>query len=387
MKLKTKIKPSTSIGLNNQIDYGKLTLLELENRIANSSDKQALKEINDNRQINHQDHKHSFRPAEYIEMLKSQKRAWQWCGHDTMVLEEAYNRTIDKFCNMPDQTDNEHPKLHGPDCRLYFSACFNYTTILFKENPPANAIEAEIIASKMLRRMIDRQFYFSCLEARRKENKFARRYRWELDQGDLYLLIPWEVPRQRCREWLQANIGQVDPQRHGEKERVQTIIDKLFLKKKIFFLSELHEVEEKLPPDPDALSLMMEEQVTVDGLAETVADEKAENIKDQRRTIQMLGKEKLKKLIHSIFNALAHGEYVEHRIAASYGLSPATFSRFAGVHWNKNCDDVSSVPALWSNVAHTLAGHLKFVMEAKKAGVLKQVSGILKAEQIRENLR
>ncbi|GAG48779.1 unnamed protein product, partial [marine sediment metagenome] len=98
---------------------------------------------------------------------------------------------------------------------------------------------------------------------------------------------------------LEANIGEVDPLRHGEKNRVQAIIDRLLLKRKIFFLSELHQLEEILPPGPDPLSSMMEEQVTVDGLAEVVAEEKAENIKWQRCTIQRLGKEKLRKLIHS----------------------------------------------------------------------------------------
>jgi hypothetical protein len=386
--MKTQIKPLASIGLKDRIDYGQMPLLQLEDRIANSSDRQALKELHNNRLFDHQEYQRSYHLAEYISMKKSSKIAWDWCGHEPLVLEEAYNRTVDKFNNMPARTDNdEQHEPPGPDCRLYFSAVSKYTTELFKEKPPANAIQAEIIATEMLRKMIDRQFYFSCLEARRKEYKFARRYRWELDQGDLYLWIPWEVPGQRCREWLQANIGQVDPLRYGEKDRVQAIIDGLFLKRKIFFLSELHQLEEKLPPCTDPLSSMMEEQVTVDGLAETVADEKAENIKRQRRTIQRLGKEKLRKLIYSIFNALARGEYVEHRIAASYGLSPATFSRFAGAHWNKNCDDTSSVPALWSNTAHTLAGHLKFVMEAKKAGVLKRVREILKAEQIREDSR
>jgi hypothetical protein len=163
------------------------------------------------------------------------------------------------------------------------------------------------------------------------------------------------------------------------------MIDRLISKRKIFFLSELNEVENKLPLCPDPLFSRIDEQVTVDGLAKTVADEKAENIKHQRQTIQKLGKKKLKKLIHTIFNAMACGEYVEYRIAASYGLSPATFSRFAGAHWNKNDDDISSVPALWSNVAHTLAGHLKFVTEAKKAGVLKRVNAILEAEQIKED--
>ncbi|GAG39301.1 unnamed protein product, partial [marine sediment metagenome] len=119
--------------------------------------------------------------------------------------------------------------------------------------------------------MIDRQFYLSCLEARRKEYKFARRYRWRLPEGDLYLWLPFGIPRRCCRQWLEANIGEVDPLRHGEKDRVQAIIDRLLSKRKIFFLSELHPLEEILPPGPDPLSSMLEEQVTVDGLAEAVA--------------------------------------------------------------------------------------------------------------------
>lgn len=386
--MKTEIKPSTSIGLKGRIGYGKLTLQQLVEQIVQNRDKQAMTELQNNRKLGHR--KSKYRLAEYIEMLKSSKMAWEWCGHENLVLEEAYNLCIDKLSNLPAQTeDDEQPKAQGLDCRPYFSAFSKYITDLFKEEPPANALETEIIAAQILLRFIKRTFRFCCWEARRRNYPFARRYCWSFPEADtdLYVWLPFEIPRQKCRQWLEANIGEVDPLRHGEKERVQAIIDRLLLKRKIFFLSELHPLEEILPPAPDPLSSMLEEHVTVDGLAEAVADEKAENIKHQRRTIQLLGKERLRKLIHSIFDALAQEKYVEHRIAASYGLSPATMSRFAGAYWNKNCDGISSVPALWSNVAHTLAGHSKFVMAAKKAGVLKQVREILNTEQIREDSR
>lgn len=384
--MKTEMKPETSIELKGRIDYGRMPLLQLEGRIANRTDRQALKELHDNRLITHRDHERSFHPAEYLEMLKNSKTAGRWCGYENPVLEDAYNRTIDKFNNMPVQTDDEQAKSQGTDCRRYYLACWIYTTNLFKENPPANALQAEIVSAEMLRRMIDRQFYLSCLEARRKEYNFVRRYRWRLPQGDLYLWLPLEIPRSCCRQWLEVNIGAVDPLRYGEKGRVQATIDRLLLKRKIFLLSEIPEVEEKLPPAPDPVSSMLEEQITVDGLAEAVADEKAENIDWQMRPVQRLGKKKLKQLIHRIFDALARGEYVENRIAARYGLSGATFSRFAGARWNKNAEGKGSVPALWSNVAHTLAGHLQFVRAAKKAGVLQQVRRIV-AEQRREEVR
>jgi hypothetical protein len=52
-----------------------MPLLQLEDRIANNSDKQALKEVHDNRMVKHHDHKRSFQPCEYIEMVKNS----QWC--------------------------------------------------------------------------------------------------------------------------------------------------------------------------------------------------------------------------------------------------------------------------------------------------------------------
>ena len=118
--MKTEIKPLTSIGLKGQIDYGKLTLQQLVEQIVQNRDEQAMTELQ-NRKLSHR--KSKYRPAEYIEMLKSSKMAWEWCGHDVMVLEEAYNLCIDKFSNLPAQTENdEQPKGQGPDCCPYFSA-------------------------------------------------------------------------------------------------------------------------------------------------------------------------------------------------------------------------------------------------------------------------
>ena len=133
--MKTEIKPSISIGLKGQIDYGKLTLLQLVEQIVQDRDKQAMTELQNNRKFGHR--KRKYHLAEYIEMLKSRKTAWERCGHEIMVLEEAYNLCIDKFSNLPAQTkDDEQPKGQGPDCRLYFSAFSKYITDLFKEKPP-----------------------------------------------------------------------------------------------------------------------------------------------------------------------------------------------------------------------------------------------------------
>ena len=189
--MKTETKPSISIGLKGRGDYGQMPLLQLEDWIAHNSDRQALKELHNNRWLNSRDCNRKYRLAEYIEMKMNSSIARKWCGNDSMTLVEAYNRTIDKFNNMPVQTDDDQSKPQGPDCRLYFLACFIYTTNLFKEKPPANALEAEMISREALQRMADRQIHFSCLEERRKGNPFVRRYRLERDHGDLYLSVPW----------------------------------------------------------------------------------------------------------------------------------------------------------------------------------------------------
>jgi hypothetical protein len=366
-----------------------LTLLQLLCRIVYHSDNEARNELHDNRVLFHHKHKCKYRLAEYIDALRGSALARKWCGHETMVM-EAYNLTIDKFFNIPDKTDNdEQARLHGPDCRYYLEACIQYMTQLLNEKSPPNALAAEMIFSEALAGMAERQFRFSCLEAQRKARRFDRRYRWRSPGGDLYVRLPSAVPRQQCRTWLETNIGEVNPQRHGEKERVQAMINRLLAKKQIFLLSELHHIEERLPSITDPLPFMIEEQISVDGLATVVAEEKSENIKQQRPTIRLLGKDKLKELIHAIFTRLADGDYVEKDIACSFGLSAATFCRFAGARWKKDGDDMTAnhVPDLWRNTAHTLAGHSDFITAAQKAGVWKRVREILKAEDDRETVR
>ena len=93
-------------------------------------------------------------------------------------------------------------------------------------------------------------------------------------------------------------------------------------------------------------------------------------------------------MIRTIFTRLANEKYVEKDIARSFGLSPATFSRFAGSHWKNHCDNINMVvPDLWNNTAHTLAGHLDFVKAAQKAGIWKRVCEIVKPEETKEGSR
>ncbi len=80
-----------------------------------------------------------------------------------------------------------------------------------------------------------------------------------------------------------------------------------------------------------------------------------------------------------IFAALDSGEYDSGKIAGSYGLSKATYSRFAGTHRANLSDETDShgMADLWENLAGVLASHAKFAEAARSAGVWDQVQLIV----------
>ena len=105
-------------------------------------------------------------------------------------------------------------------------------------------------------------------------------------------------------------------------------------------------------------------------MAIAVADEKARNISFQRPSIRELGQDRLRSMVLEIFDALQEDEIEDGRMADKYGLSKATFSRFAGVRWQ---DGNGIIPDLWCNTAHVLAGHPVFNEAAQESGVWARV--------------
>ncbi|MEN6428748.1 MAG: hypothetical protein ABFE13_25650 [Phycisphaerales bacterium] len=292
----------------------------------------------------------------------------------------AHDLTVDKFSHLPvDVADGPRRKPEGPDCCYYYRAFFDHVTAKLKANPPANSIEAEMLATRSLRALVARHFYLSCLESRRRTQRLVRRHIWRIDGHALYLWLPLEMPGRQCRAWLETNIPDVDPSRCGEQERVQGIVDRMLGRPRVISIHAAHAVADSIAAKMDPVASMIREEIGVSGLAGTVAEEKADGIELQRPAVRGLGKDKLRRLIHEVFDGLVRGDYQADRIASSYGLSEATFSRFAGIRWK--VDGVgpaaASVPDLWRNTAQTLARHPDFVTAAKHAGVWKQVTEVL----------
>jgi hypothetical protein len=167
----------------------------------------------------------------------------------------------------------------------------------------------------------------------------------------------------------------VDPGRDGEQARVQGIVDAQIGQPHPFALAD--ERRTAVAPAVSAPSPVPGEDlmdVSVDGIAETVATEKADLIHEQRPAIRALGPATLSSMIKEIFEALADGEYRLSALASKYGLSKATLSRFAGVRWDGNRRMMlAAMPDLWRNTAKVLGSDADFVEAAKRAGVWREV--------------
>ena len=362
--------------------YRNLTLLRLAELIAGNSDRKALQELHDHRRVFYYHSNQSLRLAEFADKLRHSKPAWRWCKGDMEVLEKAYDLTISKFSNLPNLKKNAPKvKLQGPNCRYYYEAFIKHVAKKINAEFDTREDNREKQMTELLQNLVIRHFRLSCHECSRRGSELTTRYLWQVNGHTMEILLPVDIEGRQRGKWLTDNIPDVDPMRPGERERVQAIVDRVLTKRKIISLENM--ANDKIATGSSWLRPEIGRKITVSGLADAVANEKAENIKFQRAVIQQLGKDKLRRLIHQIFNGLAYGKYEARKIAEGFGINPTTFSRFAGSRWSsetgKDGQD-SRIPDLWFNTAETIAGNPVFVIAAEAAGVFKRVEEILESD-------
>jgi hypothetical protein len=367
---------------DNRVLYRRLSLVALIKKIVEESDPLALKEFHDNRPIFRfrYGEKRDLRFVEFLRALcTGVENEESWGRHDYTFTELIYDLTMDKFCNLPkpsssftkNHIDNNQPRSRQrSDCRKPFKAFLKRISKDFKISPPASQLEAETRAAARMQGLVKHHFQYSQIEARRQKNLLWSRYNWNIDGDIIVVYLPRNISGRKRGEWLAKNIKDADPKRPNEKERIQRIIDQ-----KLVFQAVDGLIEDLADPDTEQNQLWPknEEQFGI-SLAIVVADEKARNIHEQRRSIRNLGEEKLKHLILRIFEDIKYDDYQDKEIAIDFGLSKATFSRFAGSDWAKT---KSTIPDLWLNTAKVLTQHDGFKQIALKAGYLKEVETTL----------
>jgi len=364
--------------------YGHFTLLRLAELIARKSDRKALQELHNNRRMFYYHSRQPFRLAEFVDKLRQSNPARRWCNGDAEILEKAYDITISKFSNLPDSAKNSpHVKSKGPDCRYYYEAFIKHVTKMTDSQFHHHDNDRERQMAKLLQNLIVRHFRLSCQECSRSNLKLTSRYLWQVDGHSIEVFLPVDIHGRQRSKWLIDNIPDIAPTRPGERQRVQAIVDDLTRKRRILSLGDIE--ENTVAAVSVDFTHQIEQEITVKGLADVVAQEKAANIELQRDAIQQLGKEKLQQLIGHIFDCLSYAKYEAAKIADSFKINRATFSRFAGSNWltQSGKSQKYPIPDLWLNIDQTLAGHPVFVRIAEDTGILGRVEEILKSNNAR----
>ena len=113
------------------------------------------------------------------------------------------------------------------------------------------------------------------------------------------------------------------------------------------------------------------DQMQIHGIEQTLIQEKCDRIDEQRPSIRNLGTKKLKLLIESIFQTISTNTSKDVTTARAFHLSKASYSRFAGSHWQPPC-----TPDLWKNLAGIIARHPAYTELAQTQGVWKTIQTI-----------
>ena len=359
--------------------YRTLPLIELVRLIAVQRDGDALEELHGHRRPFCSAEGNQVRFVEYVDELRQGRRAWARVHRSVVVLDRAYDLTVDKFSRLERRAASAAaaPRhRNGTDCSRYYAALVRRFTAEVNAGPALGELRREVLCAALLQGLVRTHFDLSCREQTRRLAGPVRRYDWRTNGDTLRLRLPTRMSGRQCRRWLEANVDEPDAARPGERDRVQAIVDARLLLPRLVALGHAGDRREAAPESVAVLPWPVLHEISTEGLAEAVAREKVENIHLQRPAIQRLGREKLRGLIFRIFDDLAAEAYDAAAVAGQFGLSAATLSRFAGSRWNQRTGGSASVPDLFLNTAHLLARVPAFVQAARAAGVWPQVENI-----------
>jgi hypothetical protein len=360
----------------NKSRYRRLPLVELIKSIVEKSDRKALEEFHNNRTV------FCYRKGDHLcfidylnKLRESEIRKAGASPNFLEITDKAFNMTVDKFSNLPGQSkssalqgekNNRLVEQKGSNCCSYFKAFVEYTNESFRTKPPNGELDQEDRASKIMQGLVRRHFYLSLREAKRNSNPFWSRYYWNLNNRNICVWLPVSLRGRKRREWLEKNIDTPDPKRSGECQRIQEIINQKLVRERFVPINEAIAIENNENPSP----WPCRKETFGISLSKVIAEEKAMNIQQQRPSIRALGETKLKKMILKIFENISYDDYKDGKIAKDFGITKASFCRFAGSRWQQT---KSSIPDLWRNTAQTLKDHPSFRQVAKEMGFWDQV--------------
>lgn len=361
------------------------SLVSLLYAIVEHADQAALRELIQHRPFFRLRSGQNLRLSEFLDAVRS-GRAADGDIRSLQIADWAYDQTLARFSHLPEA---DSPVKHqGPDCRNYYRAALRKATVWRQEHPEAKQLEEEDATARILQSLVVRHYHLSKRDYFRRPGSPIRRYVWQLAEGRyLTLYRPAHIRASELRNWLETRFADVKIDQPGEVDHIQAEIDTAF--------PALTMVSWDVPGnDTMAASarkspvkqVIQAEQIHASvrrtaRLVDEVTAEKVEHIDRQRPAIRRLGCEQLRALIERVFRDIGEDTYQDHTIAKDFGLSKATFSRFAGSRWSEALGDGdhSSIPDLWRNLAHIMAVDVDFLVAAAEAGVLSRLKMTLTA--------
>lgn len=371
--------------MKSHFDQSILSSFKLIDCIVNLSDFKALHELLINRKLFYYKNKQLVL-SEFVWQLR--EKLSKNPGSKKLVIDEivdeTYDLTLSKFINLPakiidssgfDKNNIESVKPKQVDCRNYYRPIVKIIKEWRGKNPNASELEEEMLVGTILQKLVVKHFYLSRKECLRKNRPFSVRYDWKTGGKIITLWYPIEIGPKLLKEWLKKRIKKSDLNDSGLGARLQSEIDRsFFVGRRVDLDNKFIESGPRTDPDNG-----LDTSDINHNLANIVAAEKVNNIENLRPSIQSLGKEILGQLIQRIFRDLADEIFEDIKIAKDFGISKATFSRFAGSHWQKRLEHDKEVviPDLWKNTAKIIASDSIFIEAASEAGVMKNITKVL----------
>ena len=317
----------------------------------------------------------------YVELIRQRilKEGW-WQRKGTEFIDRSVELLIARFTNLPSsetapdsstpEEAHEDAEVDGcnVDRRVYFKAFLAALKKDSRKKPVTGELERERREAFLMQGFLWRQLRYCLKEASREANTLINRYAWDFGPGRINVWFPRSFDGHRRELWLEEHIGQPDLTKDGELERIQALIDEHFGRQVQFSMDE--HLSDKLPGSlspPDA-GLKAEDRVTMRHL---IAHEKAAD-KKLPRAIRSLGYDRIVELVITILDNIVSELYSDLEIARHFGLSTATFSRFAGrQRWKKwRKDHGNPPPGLAVNSAQVLKKHRDFIATAREMGLV-----------------
>ena len=341
--------------------YARMDPCELMQRICDE-DRNALSELLTNRKLIPLD----GRRVTLLEWIGSRvdHPGPGWGGGD-LIVESAQDLLLDRFTRLPEHPDG------GTDCRYYYQGFVNH---LPSELAQVNGRRTLRQLQEVLRRFegyVQRHWRFCLREAWRREHKWLVSHDYHNESQEIRFYVPACIPAFDRDDWLERNFGPIDSESAG---RVQARID-------AWMDHDLRDREHRLRADvardpfgSDLNPFVLEHGWSLDGLAQTVAREKAGTPKRLRTSIAALGPERIGQLVMRIFSDVSAGCYHPSVVARDFGLHKSALTRFAAVHWRPG--DAGLAPDLWLNTAQVLASQPCFHAVLQEEGLDHRVRAL-----------